>query len=166
MKRTVTSFLRYGCVLLCALGASGCLTIYETAVQRTLGTRSPLGVRIVHVREGSPLPVEGFASLEAGRSTLADVLEAVGAPRTLRRTDTEEILEYYYFYDRQTHLIVKPVFFDSYGSAASYNFYGLEDGLNSFVLVLDHEGLLKRKEYRLTAPGTSAGAILKTVFVP
>jgi hypothetical protein len=152
--------------VLLATGTVGCRLVFDQAIDRTLGYRSPIGVRINTERRGSPLSEEGYARLEPGTSTLEDALEAMGAPETVRRTPNEEILEYFYRYLRRTRLIFRPLFWLTYGSSATYNYRGQEKGLDVVTLVFDHEGRLKRKEYRRSAPARSAGAVAKTVFVP
>ncbi len=160
-------FLRFRTFGLMAVSlATGCTFVFDTAIDRTLGYRSPIGVRVNATRLGTPLPVEAYNVLEPGTSTLGDALHAMGAPHVMRRTPTEEVLEYYYFFDRQTRFVFRPLFFLQYGSMASYNFRNFEDGLDVATLVFDHEGTLKQKEFRRSAPPRNAGAYAKTIFVP
>lgn len=147
-------------------GTVGCTFVFDTVIDRTLGYRSPLGVRINATRRGTPLREEAFGGLEPGTSTLDDALKAMGAPQIVRCTPTGEVLEYYYFFDRQTRFVFRPLFFLQYGSMASYNFRNFEDGLDVATLFFDHQGTLKQKDFRKSAPARNAGAYAKTVFVP
>lgn len=154
-------------IVLCLIAwTAGCTLVFDEAIDRTLGYQSPIGVRINATRRGSPIREEGYERLVPGKSTLGDALLAMGAPETVRRTPTEEVLEYYYLYDRRTRLLVRPLFWLTYGQGATYNLHGLEEGLEVVTLVFDHEGTLRRKEFRRSAPSRSAGSVAKSVFVP
>ena len=149
--------------------STGCVSffsLYDHGVNRSLAYRSPVGIRVDITRCGTPVRAEELAGLVPGSSDLGDALAALGAPHRLRRAPAEEALEYYYVYDRKTHLLVKPLFFMTYGGMASYNYRGSEAGTDVIALVFDHEGRLLRKEFRSAAPEQSAGAVLEQVFVP
>ena len=143
----------------------GCARMADWMMDYSLGTRLPLGVRIDHIREGSPLPLRGYYALKPGTSDLGQALESMGAPMRVRRTPTEEVLEYYYLVGRRTRFILRPLFLFPYGSAAQLNARGLEDGLDVILLVFDHAGTLKRKEYRKSTPDQDAVGVANSVIL-
>lgn len=152
---------------LCALPlCTGCFTLYNQGVDRSLAYRSPLGIRVDLTRNGTPIAADAFERLVPGESSLAESLATLGAPHRVRRTAQEETLEYYYVYDRKTRLLVRPLFFLTYGDLASYNYRGSETGPDVVALVFNHGGTLLRKELRRSAPDRSTGATLRNVFVP
>ncbi len=151
------------------LASTGCVSffsLYDHGVNRSLAYRSPIGIRVDITRHGTPVAAEKLACLVPGTSDLAGALAVLGAPHRLRRTPDEEALEYYYVYDRETRLLVKPLFFMSQGGMASYNYRGSETGTDVVALVFDHGGRLLRKEFRSSTPDGSTGAMLENVFVP
>jgi len=125
----------------------------------------PVGLRIDQVRDRSHLRTEAFQELAVGTTDLTQALAAMGAPTRLRRTPTEEILEYYYAYTRKTRLLVRPLFFLPYGSYGRFTGRGEETGLDVVILAFNHKGILERKELRQTAPDESLGGAAKSAIL-
>jgi len=164
---TMFSFGAKGCALILVAGLNaGCTFVFDYVIDYTVGYRSPIGVRISFTRRGTPIREEAFDKLQVGTSDLGEALKTLGAPHKLWRTSTEEILEYYYLYGRNTRLVFRPLFFLPHGSYAAYNFRGSETGLDVAMLAFDHEGRLRRKEFRASTPRRTAGAVAQGVFVP
>ncbi len=168
--RRYKPFLGQGAVVMFALfvlsAGSGCMSVYRRVVERSLGYRSPIGVQLERIRTGTPVAFKTFATLKVGASSLADALDVMGVPQKIRRTPTEEILEYHYLYARKSRFLFRPFFFLPYGSLPTYNYYGDDSGPDIVALVFDHQGRLKRKEFRQSAPLDTAGATMESVFVP
>lgn len=158
-------FLRCVCAAGALAAATGCAALADRALDSSLGIRLPLGLRIDHIRDGTPFSVEAFGGLEPGESDLGQALAAMGAPQRVRRTPTEEILEYYYAFGRRTRLVVRPFFLFSYANALDFTARGLEDGLDVILLTFDHAGTLRRKEFRKATPEPGAGATVKSVLL-
>ena len=147
--------------MILAAAASGCVQVMDYAFDYSLGYRLPLGLRIDQVRDRSRLRVDAFRGLDVGTSDLGRALATMGAPTRLRRTPTEEILEYYYVYTRKTRILVRPLFFLPYGGYANFTGRGEDAGLDVVLLAFDHQGVLRRKELRLATPDESLGGVAK-----
>lgn len=107
-------------------------------------------VDVSRVRNGVPLNLEAYESLEEGKSSLDDALERLGAPDRVLARDDRNFLQYFH-----QDFVRVGVRFQSPLSIFGYrhtiaDLEGNSDDTNSLALVFDDRGVLRQKSLRLS----------------
>lgn len=97
-----------------------------------------------------PLDIEGYESLEEGKTTLADTLDELGAPEKLEWKNGKDYI--WYLHKDFTRLGVRfqaPISVFGYRHTFA-ELEGNSDETNSMALVFDEDGVLRQKSLRLS----------------